>query len=73
MKADFKVVLDACVLATHPQYYLITLYEMEPLQVASRIAAIAAKRNLDQQDVLLRLGKAVPRFAARMIDELDLS
>ena len=61
------------IVATHPQDYLITLYEMEPLQVASRIAAIAAKRNLDQQDVLLRLGKVLPRFASRMIDELDVS
>jgi len=58
--------------ACHPQDYLLTLFEMEPIQVASRISAIAAKRNLDQLDLLLRLGKSLPNFASLLIDDLGL-
>ena len=58
--------------ARHPQDYLLTLYEMDPLQVVSRISEIAAKRRQDEQDVLLRLGRALPDFAARLLDDLDL-
>lgn len=59
--------------ARHPQDYLLTLYEMDALQVVSRIGAIAAERGRDQEDVLLRLGKSVPRFASRLLDDLNLT
>lgn len=58
---------------SHPQDYLLVLYEMEAMQVASRLAAIAARRNIDQTDLLLRLGKTLPQFASRLIDDLNLS
>lgn len=58
--------------ACHPQDYLTTLYEMEPVQLVSRISAIAAKRKMDQLDLLLKLGKSLPNFASRLIDDLDL-
>lgn len=58
--------------ARHPQDYLLTLYEMDDVQVVARIAAIAAERDRDIEDVLIRLGKSVPLFAARLLDDLDL-
>ncbi|MBC8326113.1 MAG: PIN domain-containing protein [Verrucomicrobia subdivision 3 bacterium] len=58
---------------SHPDDYLLVLYAMEPSQVVSRIAAIAAKRGLDEQDVLLRLGKVLPKFAGKLLDDLELS
>ncbi|MDQ8197176.1 PIN domain-containing protein [Pelagicoccus enzymogenes] len=57
---------------SHPQDYLIVLHEMEPVQMASRIAAIAAQRKMDQLDLLLLLGKSLPNFASRLIDDLGL-
>lgn len=57
----------------HPDDYLLALYAMAPEQVVSRIAAIAAKRKTDAQDILLRLGKTLPKFAAKLFDGLDLT
>ena len=61
------------VAAVHPQHYLLTLYSIDPLQVVSRVSEIAAKRGQDEQDVLIRLGRALPDFAARLMDDLDLT
>ena len=58
--------------AKHPQYYLLTLYEMDRAQVVSRIAAIATRRAEDMEDVLVRLGKSLPLFASRLLDDLGL-
>ncbi|EDY81319.1 hypothetical protein VDG1235_937 [Verrucomicrobiia bacterium DG1235] len=41
--------------------------------MASRIAAIAAQRKMDQLDLLLKLGKSLPAFASRLIDDLNLA
>ena len=72
---DFpKEALDSWgVEAWHPQDYLLTLYEMDDLQVVSRIAAIAARRGKTQEDVLLALGRSLPTFAARLHGDLDLT
>lgn len=59
--------------ARHPQDYLLTLYEMDKSQVVARIAGIAAKRGEDMEDVLVRLGRALPNFATRLLDDLDLT
>lgn len=56
--------------ASHPQDYLLILYEMEPKQVTACLGAIAGKRKLEMQDVLIRLGKSVPTFAQRLLDDL---
>lgn len=57
--------------ATHPQDYLLVLYEMEPKQVIACLGAIAGKRKLEVQDVLIRLGKSVPDFSQRLLDDLS--
>ena len=58
--------------ALHPQDYLLILYEMDNVQVVSRIAAIAARRGEDQEDVLVRLGRSLPSFSSRLLDDLRL-
>jgi len=66
-----KDALDPCqVTAEHPQDYLIVLYEMEPRRVAACLGEIAGKRNLEIEDVLIRLGKTLPVFANRLLDDL---
>ena len=56
--------------AAHPQEYLLVLYEMEPAQVMACLGEIAGKRKLETQDVLIRLGKVLPMFSQRILDEL---
>ena len=59
------------VCASHPQDYLLILYEMEPKQVMACLGGIAGKRKLEVQDVLIRLGKALPAFSQRLLDDLS--
>lgn len=56
--------------ASHPQDYLLVLYDMEPTQMTACLGAIAGKRNLEIQDILIRLGKSVPSFSQRLLDDL---
>lgn len=58
--------------ASHPQDYLITLYEMAPLEVVGKIGEIAGRRGIDKMDLLLRLGKTLPNFASQLIEDLNL-
>jgi predicted nucleic acid-binding protein len=59
--------------AKSPQDYLRTLYEIDEPQVVARIAAIASERAEDMEDTLIRLGKALPTFANRLLSDLDLT
>jgi len=59
--------------AKHPQDYLETLYDIDDRQVVARISAIAAKRGEDMEDVLVRLGTALPKFSSRLLRDLDFS
>jgi hypothetical protein len=58
------------IVAKHPQDYLLVLYEMEPAQVVACLGEIAGRRGLEIEDVLIRLGKTVPTFARRLLDDL---
>ena len=58
------------VYANHPQDYLLILYEMEPNHLTAGLGEIAGRRGLEIQDVLIRLGKSVPAFAQRVLDDL---
>ncbi len=59
--------------ATHPQEYLLVLYEIDPHQVVQRIAQISGARGESQIDTLIQLGRHCPEFARRLIDDLDLA
>ena len=54
----------------HPQDYLIVLYEMDSKLVMGRLGEIAGRRNLEIEDVLIRLGKSVPEFSRKVLDDL---
>jgi predicted nucleic acid-binding protein len=56
--------------ALHPQEYLLALWSMNPAVVLAKIAAIAHDREMEIQDVLIHLGKSLPRFAREILDEL---
>jgi predicted nucleic acid-binding protein len=57
---------------SHPQDYLLVLYEMEPKQVVGCLGEIAGRRHLELQDILIRLGRILPKFACRLLDDLAL-
>jgi predicted nucleic acid-binding protein len=59
------------VCASHPQDYLLVLYEMDSRQMMACLGEIAGKRKLDVQDVLIRLGRVVPLFSQRLLDDLN--
>ena len=56
--------------ASHPQDYLLVLYEMEPKQVIGRLGEIAGRRKLEIEDVLIHLGRVLPAFSSRLLDDL---
>ena len=60
------------VCAKHPQDYLLDLYSMEPQIVVQKIAEIAAEKQRDFSDQVLRFGKHLPAFCAHLIDDLNL-
>jgi len=57
--------------ASHPQDYLLILYEMEPPQVIGCLGEIAGRRGLDIEDVVIRLGRVLPNFAGKVLDDLN--
>lgn len=59
------------VTASHPQDYLLVLYEMEPKQVIGCMGEIAGRRKLETEDVLIRLGQALPSFSSRLLVDLN--
>lgn len=70
---DFpKASLDLwAIKASHPQDYLLVLYEMEAGQVMACLGEIAGRRGLEIQDVLIRLGQTFPEFSQRLLDDLN--
>lgn len=56
--------------AIHPQDYLLTLYSMNTALVVKRISQIAQKKGTDIEDVIIELGKAVPLFTSRVMEDL---
>lgn len=57
--------------AVHPQDYLLTLYSMNPALVIKRVSQIAQKKGTDIEDVIIELGKAVPLFSSRVLEDLE--
>jgi len=57
--------------ALHPQDYLLTLFALEPLHVMHQLGGIAEKRGCTLADHLIDLGKFLPAFSARLLDELE--
>lgn len=61
--------------AKSPDAYLTTLYEMDSVPIAQTLGGIAERRKAKGdtlEDVVLTLGRSLPRLAARLHDDLDL-
>lgn len=58
------------VVAVHPQDYLVTLYTLNPAVVVGKLTAMARDSGVELQDVLIRLGRSVPRFAAQILEDM---
>lgn len=56
--------------AHHPQDYLNILFDLEPLQVMQVLGAIAGRRRCSLEDHLIDLGRFLPTFSSRVLDEL---
>ncbi len=56
--------------AVHPQDYLLTLYSMTPAIVMAKLAAMAERRQLHLEDLLIQLGRSVPAFAAQVLKDM---
>lgn len=56
--------------AMHPQEYLMMLYAINPAVVMGKLTAMARDGGGELQDVLIRLGKSVPRFAAKILEDM---
>ena len=57
--------------SSHPQDYLITLFEMKPELVVSRLHDAAARYDQTPQQRLSMLAAALPRFAECVAEEMD--
>ena len=55
--------------AVHPQDYLLTLYSMNPGVVVGKVAEIAMDHGAEMQDVLIQLGKSIPAFSRRLLED----
>jgi predicted nucleic acid-binding protein len=55
--------------AVHPQDYLLILYSMNPGVVLAKIADIATDHGEEMQDRLIHLGKSVPAFSRRLLQD----
>jgi len=56
--------------ALHPQVYLNTLFDLEPLHVMQVLGAIAGRRRRSLEDHLIDLGRFLPLFSSRVLDEM---
>lgn len=59
------------VTAIHPQDYLLTLYEIEPVIVLHQLEEIAHRRKVKLEDHLIDLGKFLPTLSQRIWEDLN--
>lgn len=56
--------------AIHPQDYLLSLYSMNPGVVMMKLSKIALDRNSELEDIIIDLGKSLPKFSSELMDDL---
>jgi hypothetical protein len=56
--------------ASHPDDYLVILYELDPRRVAASLGEMAGRHKMEMEDLLIRLGRVIPKFASRALDDL---
>lgn len=56
--------------AIHPQDYLLTLYSINPQVVIMKLNQIARKKDEELEDTILFLGKSLPIFSTRLLEDM---
>ena len=59
------------VTALHPQDYLLTLYAISPVSVLHRLEAMARRRQMLLEDLLIHLGQWLPTFCHKLLADLN--
>jgi hypothetical protein len=59
--------------AVRPQDYLLTLWEMHPTVVAAKLMAMARDQAIELEDLIIHLGKSVPRFSSRILADMGIT
>ena len=52
----------------HPQDYLLTLYELDPVKVMTVLGEIAGRKQMDVEKILLRMGAVLPCFVRAILE-----
>jgi len=55
----------------HPEDYLVTLFVIEPSRVIAVLGEIAEGRRMETEDLLIRYGDVIPKFASRLHTHLS--
>jgi predicted nucleic acid-binding protein len=56
--------------ALHPQDHLLTLWSINAGVVISKLALMTDEKGEDLEDLLIQLGRSVPRFASAVLESL---
>lgn len=59
--------------AFHPQDYLLVLWSMNPAVVMAKLGAMAHDEPAELLDLIIRLGKSVPRFSSQILEAMGVS
>jgi predicted nucleic acid-binding protein len=59
--------------AQEPQDHLLTLWSINPAVVTAKLSLMADERGEDLEDLLIHLGRSVPRFSSIVLEALGLS
>lgn len=57
--------------AMHPQDYLLHLYSMKPTIIMLKLSQIAKGKHVNVEDIIVDLGKSLPKFSAKLIAEIN--
>jgi predicted nucleic acid-binding protein len=61
------------VVALHPQDHLLSLWGIHPVLVAAKLSVMANERGEKLEDLLIHLGRSIPRFSSRVFDAIGFS
>jgi len=56
--------------ANHPQDYLLALHSMDPAIVVHKLNGICHRRNTELEDYLLHLGRWLPAFSQKLLNDI---
>ncbi len=57
--------------AQHPQDYLLAMYSMDTPIVLHKLETIARKKKMEFEDYLIQLGRSLPSFSQRLLQDIS--